>query len=245
MPQSEHSTIVGESKVPFTLVRSRKRRRTVAMSMELDGRLVVRAPLGTSLNFVQRFVQNRAGWIARRFAEHRARPRRNFIEDLLAGEDVSLPYRGVDVPVIFDRDNSVRKAVAWRQSGVLRVVAPRHADGDDVKAALVAWYKERALELIERRVEAWVDEVGRAPSRIQVRSQKTQWGSCGEDGTLRFNWQLAMAPPSLLEYVVVHELAHLRIRHHGASFWRRMEQLMPNYESYRARLREFAHHLPL
>lgn len=244
MKRARQTVVIGEAAVEYVLVQSSRRHRTVSMQLERDGQLVVRAPYGTPMYFIDSFVRARSRWIARRLAEHRAHPQQDVIEDLLSGLDVTLPYRGVETPVVFDRDD-VRRAEAWMESRQIRVVAPPDAEGLEVRGALVAWYKQRALYLIERRVEAWVDAVGRAPRRIQVRSQKTQWGSCGEDGTLRFNWQLAMVPPSLLEYVVVHELTHLRIRHHGASFWRRMAELMPNYETHRARLREFARRLPL
>jgi len=244
MQETEHFVVIGEAAVAYTVVRSRRRLRTVSMSLDRDARIVVRAPSYTSMQFVHDFVHARAGWIARQIAEHRARPREERIEDMLSGLDVSLPYRGAEIPVVFDRED-VRRTTVTLQGGVLWIAAPMEADNVAVKAALVSWYKGRALTLIEKRVEAWRGRVGRSPSRVLVRHQKTQWGSCGEDGTIRFNWQLAMADPKLLEYVVVHEMVHLRIRHHGASFWRRLGVLMPNYERRRINLREFAREIPL
>ncbi len=244
MQETEHTVIIGEAIVAYTVVRSRRRTRTVSMSLDRDARIIVRAPAYTSMNFVHNFVHDRAAWIARQIADHRARPKEDRIEDMLSGLDVSLPYRGVEMPVVFDRED-VRRTSVTLQGGVIWIVAPMNADNEAVEAALVSWYKGRALALIEKRVEAWRGRVGRTPSRVLVRNQKTQWGSCGEDGTIRFNWQLAMADPRLLEYVVVHEMVHLRIRHHGASFWRRLGVLMPNYERRRAQLREFAREIPI
>jgi predicted metal-dependent hydrolase len=244
MQETEHTLIVGEATVSYTVVRSRRRTRTVSMSLDRDARIIVRAPAYTSMSFVHSFVHARSAWIARQIAEHRTRRRQDRIEDMLSGLDITLPYRGVELPVVFDRED-VRRASVTLYGGTLWVVAPMSADNEEVKAALIAWYKSRALQFVRKRVEAWTGRVGRAPSRILIRSQKTQWGSCGEDGTIRFNWQLAMADPKLLEYVVVHEMVHLRIRHHGASFWRRLGVLLPTYELRRAALRDFAREMPL
>lgn len=239
----EQTYILGES-LEYTVVRTRRRKRTIAMSLDRDQRVIVRAPYYTSMRFVHDFVRNRTDWIARQMAEQRSRRKEDRIEDMLCGLDITLPYRGVEVPVVFDRED-VRRTSVRMQDRVLWIVAPMSADNEDVKAAIIAWYKKRALPLIENRVEAWINRVGRAPTRILIRSQKTQWGSCGEDGTLRFNWQLAMADPKLLEYVVVHEMVHLSIRHHGVTFWRRLEKLMPNCERRRVQLRDFARTMPL
>ena len=244
MPETDYTTIIGETPIAYTVVRSSRRHRTMSMSLDREGRLIVRAPLRTSERTLAEFVRKRARWIARQHAEHHARPQRDPIDDLLCGLDVSLPYRGADTTVIFDREDVRRPAVTY-QNGAIRVVAPPSAGNEEVAAALIAWYKRRAPLLIQSRVAAWTEFVGCEPTRILIRDQKTQWGSCGPDGTLRFNWRLAMTAPALLEYVVVHELLHLRIRNHGAGFWREMARLMPNFHARRTRLRDLSRHLPL
>jgi predicted metal-dependent hydrolase len=80
---------------------------------------------------------------------------------------------------------------------------------------------------------------------VLIRAQRQRWGSCGPDGTLRFNWRILMAPPTLIDYVVVHELAHLRYKHHDSAFWAEVSRLLPDYQLRRARLKEVGPRLSL
>jgi predicted metal-dependent hydrolase len=134
-------------------------------------------------------------------------------------------------------DDVVRRKSAW-------ILRRRHAEShrrarkpqfsDTERAAFV----ERAREAIDTAVRRWAPVVGRRPSRALVRNQKRLWGSCSRDGTLRFNWRLVLLDRSLLEYVVVHELAHLRVRNHQREFWSVVEAALPDFKERRARLRE-------
>ena len=105
-------------------------------------------------------------------------------------------------------------------------------DGDDLMLALA------------RKIVAGEEDDGIAsllgvhPTRILVRGQRKRWASCAPDGTLRFNWRTVMAPPALVDYVVAHELAHLRVRGHGAEYWAVVAQAVPDYRLRRERLRE-------
>ena len=86
--------------------------------------------------------------------------------------------------------------------------------------SLIEWYKSRAADKLAAGLERWWPKLGRGEkSRILIRDHRRQWGSCAADGTLRFNWRLVMTKPALIEYVVVHELAHLTHRNHSADFW--------------------------
>jgi predicted metal-dependent hydrolase len=76
------------------------------------------------------------------------------------------------------------------------------------------------------------------PSRVLVRDQRRRWGSCAPDGTLRFNWRILMAPPHVVDYVVVHELAHLSVRNHSSTFWAEVERILPRYREAQATLKQ-------
>jgi len=126
----------------------------------------------------------------------------------------------------------------WR----FRLSVPEGLAGDARRAALeravTRWYQARATERLTARVNRWAAIAGYAPTATLVRSQRQRWGSCGADGTLRFNWRIIMAPPALIDYVVVHELVHLRTRNHSAEFWAGVRDLLPDYRLRRALLRE-------
>jgi predicted metal-dependent hydrolase len=101
-----------------------------------------------------------------------------------------------------------------------------------------AWFRGRAQGVLEAAAQRWSAVMRCTPGQVLVRNQKRQWGSCARDGTLRFNWRLVMLDPSLIEYVVVHELAHLRVRNHSPQFWSVVEAAMPDFNERRKRLRK-------
>ena len=122
------------------------------------------------------------------------------------------------------------------------VDVPRSLQGEDrlttVRSALESWYRERAALKIPSRVKRIGSLLGVRRRRSLIRSQRKRWASCAPDGTLRFNWRAIMAPPALLDYVVAHELAHLRVRSHTPEYWAIVAQAVPDYRLRRARLRE-------
>ena len=97
--------------------------------------------------------------------------------------------------------------------------------GGEYKSALSA----RALARIRQRLDYYIPRIGRAPGRVAVRDQKTRWGSCSGKGNVNFNWKLIMAPPQVLDYVVIHELCHLYEFNHSPRFWALVERQMPEY----------------
>src|SRR3990170_282249 len=104
------------------------------------------------------------------------------------------------------------------------------------------WTARRGVQLssphLWQRVECWTKVVELSPTRILIRDQRKRWGSCSADGTLRFNWRLILAPPTLIDYVVVHELLHLRVKNHSRAFWTEMARFMPDYQTRRLALKQ-------
>ena len=122
------------------------------------------------------------------------------------------------------------------------VDVPRSLQGEErgaaVRAAFEAWYRERASLKLPPRVDRIGRLIGVRPKAVLIRRQRTRWASCAPDGTLRFNWRAIMAPPAILDYIVAHELAHLRVRAHNAEYWGVVAQAIPDYRLRRQRLRE-------
>ena len=136
------------------------------------------------------------------------------------------------------------------EDGRIRVFVPHGMKGEEryeaVRAAFVSWYWERAEEKLTKCVDYWWPMVGRKKKpRVMVRDQRRQWGSCSYDNTLRFNWRLIMLEPDLIEYVVAHELAHVRVRSHSPRFWERVSDMVGDYERRRRQLSLVGGILPL
>lgn len=125
--------------------------------------------------------------------------------------------------------------------------APRYTPEE--RTALEKRYQAAAKEYIPKRVEYYTstcqDIIGDHCLRITIRDQKTRWGSCSSRKTLSFNWKLMLAPPAVLDYVVVHELCHLKHMNHSAEFWNSVEAILPDYKLKREWLKEHGHELTL
>ncbi|MBK8561386.1 SprT family zinc-dependent metalloprotease [Candidatus Amarobacter glycogenicus] len=220
--------------IPLQVVRSARRRRTIAIGVD-SGVVVVRAPMRTTQAEVARMVESRRSWILQRLDSAALQPRRTF-ED---GE--TLPYLGREmrlrvVPV------AGRRSRAAVEGDELVVHVPEAMDAEarreKARRILAAWYRDRAAELFGEFARHWSSESGLVPRALMVRDQKSRWGSCGPDGTIRLNWRLVLGAPDLAEYVVVHEIAHLRHRNHQQAFWQEVARMLPDFQSRRKRLRE-------
>ena len=106
------------------------------------------------------------------------------------------------------------------------------------RAGLEKRYRQAAKEYIPKRADYYAQLLGVTYERIRIAEQKTRWGSCSSKGTLSFNWKLMLAPPKVLDYVVVHELCHLIEMNHSPRFWKQVENVIPDYKEYRKWLKE-------
>lgn len=229
--------------IEFEVRRSRKRRKTIQISVNQNG-VGVASPWRTSKRELRELVTKRAQWILERMAETQQRPA---AKPLATGD--ALPYRGADLPLVVQH-SSLLPPGAQLEDGRLCITAPAGleagAQDEAVQRLAVAWYRERAAGWLAESVAEWWPRLGQgAGSRILVRDQRRRWGSCAADGTLRFNWRVAMLAPELAEYIVVHELAHLSVRNHSPNFWAVVAEALPEAQARRRQLREVERTLPL
>lgn len=221
--------------VAVTVVRSSRRRRTIAVSVAA-GSVRVLAPMPTTDAYLTGLLRDRATWLAARLrrAEQQAQA-----TPLSPGSCV--PYLGESVVLTVELGRVRRPRVEHRGSDiriVLPLTIPESGHAEAARTALIAWYRERATRVLATLVQQWSEHSGLVPTRVVVRDQRRRWGSCGPDGTIRLNWRLVLLEPALADYVVVHELAHLRHRHHQAAFWEEVARLIPDHKSRRKRLNE-------
>jgi predicted metal-dependent hydrolase len=211
-------------------VRWSTRRRTIGITVKRDGELILAAPSRTSGRTLEAVAREKLPWVRRKLADFEALGPPPEPRQVVAGE--LFPYLGREYRLaLVDRPS---QPVAIR-AGLLHV--DRALDGE-ARAAVVAWYEARAREYIAAAVERFVPLVGAAPAGVVVRDLgKRRWGVCDHRTmTVSFHWQLIANPPDLVDYVVVHELAHLHEPNHGPAFWRRVECVMPDRKQRRERL---------
>jgi len=208
----------------------RSRRKTIAILVQRDGKVIVRAPLRAPKRLINAFVESKSGWI-------------NAKKDL-ALQQVTLPARqfksgekfwllGEQIPLRLVDGHAQRAALTLQNEFLLSNKSQPQA-----LAIFEKWYKARALKVLNERVNLFAAQHGLHYEKIRITSARTRWGSCSSLGTLSFTWRLVMAPLDVLDYVVIHELAHLKIKNHSALFWAELARLMPAYKSSRVWLKK-------
>jgi len=207
---------------------TRTKRRTIALIVEQDGTLTVRAPLRASRASIQQFIHEKMDWIKRtreKLGSIVQSPARQYVD----GE--TFLYLGSSYHLKLVRPQ--RPSLQFEDGFTLSQTAQKRGE-----ALFTRWYRGQAFEVISERVSQYAKNYGFTPKRVKISSAKTRWGSCSADGTLNFTWRLVMAPLDVIDYVVAHELAHLRIKNHSRKFWNAVEAIYPEYKKHRKWLRE-------
>jgi predicted metal-dependent hydrolase len=204
----------------FDLRRS-ERRKTVGITIERDGSLVVTAPTGLAQHEIERIAARKRGWIYTRLAEREQLGPGPLRKEFVAGE--SLAYLGRRYRLFWSEDADGPPLSLASNRFLLR-----RGEGGHGMELFRRFYSERGLEWLPRRIERVADRIGVAPGELSVRELGYRWGSCSSRG-LNFHWRIMQLPPRIIEYVIAHELVHLIEPHHGPAFWKRLERAMPDY----------------
>src|SRR5208282_6461212 len=211
---------------PYRIIRSR--RRTISLEITRDAVLVVRAPLRTTDAYIGNLIEQKRAWIEKKMAEMRSRPApgtRRFAQ----GED--FLFLGKCYPL---------EILAGSDAGI--TLGDRLYIGEErlpeCRRLLIAWYTEKAAEILPARVAGVAAILDYRPKKIRISDTRRRWASCSTSGTLSFCWRLVLAPPEVIDYVVIHELVHLRQPDHSDRFWAKVEKAMPEYQHHRRWLRE-------
>jgi predicted metal-dependent hydrolase len=196
--------------------------------------VVVRAPLRLSERAIQEFVDGKRDWITAKLSELASQktPARQFTP----GE--RFPYLGQTYPLV----------VTSMQRPALRLGSTFEVSQSALPRArqvFERWYRTRAAEVFAQRVALFAARFGLRYQSIRISAARTRWGSCSTKGTLSFTWRLVMAPLEVIDYVIIHELAHLVVHNHSAAFWARVESMLPDYRVQRAWLKRHGHTLSL
>ena len=203
----------------------RSRRKTVAIIVEHSGDLVVRAPLRTSKAQIEEFVAHKAKWIARKQAQ--ARKQQDQWQPHRYEDGEPFYYLGKTYPLALVERR--RPPLALDLTGNFTLDRARQAEGEQI---FTAWYREQARILLAERVEEYAGRGGLGkPVGLRITGARTRWGSCGSKGRINFTLRLVMTPLPMIDYVAVHELAHLKELNHSKAFWALVKGVLPDYKS--------------
>ena len=238
---------LGTVDVPYLFKRVPRRRR-VHILVGDDGTIEVRAPWRFSLPKAREVLRGNAQWVVRTLAaaQERIAQRPRLVTGArlpLLDESLRLEVRPEAQIDLFNTGRSRRGRVE-RRGDVLRVGTASLGNGE-LRALIERWYRREAAAHLAARVEHYSTRLGVRPSRVIVRGQRSRWGSCSGKRTVSLNWRLMMVPGALADYVVVHELCHLRHMNHSPSFWAMVSGIIPDHADRRRRLDALQGRLPL
>jgi predicted metal-dependent hydrolase len=219
--------------INYTVKRSRKRKRTISLQISDKSELVIAAPYFTPIGEINRFVQEKQNWIHKTIQKHKEEAIRNKAREYITGE--MFYYLGESFPLeVFCEQNERKGLVFWGNRFYLNT-----ADATENGIFyFVSWYKKKAKQHLQQRVDFFSHEFNLRANSVKITSAEKRWGSCSADDNLSFSFRLIMAPPDIIDYVIVHELMHIKEKNHSAAFWELIEAAMPEYKIHRRWLKD-------
>lgn len=221
--------------VPFSyeIVRSARRR---SISIEIaKAQVVVRAPFFVAKTELEKFVAEKSVWVQQKLAEQTqqmmALPERTYVDGS------KLPFLGRQITLVVRTQPRADVVLYGEQLLVILSSRSRLDDEEQARRLVSVWYQEQALALLISKTEAAAQRIGARHSAVTIRATRSKWGHCTIDGAIQYNWQILLAPEAIVDYLVAHEVSHLRHHNHSAAFWALVATICPDYKRRRAWLK--------
>jgi predicted metal-dependent hydrolase len=240
-PRSQREIALGSHRVAYELRRSR--RRSIGFVVGAEG-LSVSAPKWVGVGDIETALREKAGWILRKLQEQRERGQRLAAAKVDWRDGTTIPFLGESVILLLDgrTTGAVLHTAEATLPGIPRLTLhlglPPSATPEQIRDAVQSWLQRQARRVFEERCALFTARLGVRMKRLSLSSAATRWGSASADGSVRLNWRLIHFGLPVIDYVVTHELAHLREMNHSPAFWDVVRQALPDYESARGALRQ-------
>jgi len=246
-PYADREIRLQEHVVAYALKRAR--RRSIGFIVGAEG-LSVNAPKWVGIGDIEAALREKAAWILRKLSEQQQRQQRLHAAKVDWRDGTSIPFLGETVIVVLDPRTTgavLNTSAASEQAqaplnGVpqltLHIGLPHTATAAQIRDAVQSWLQRQAKRVFEERCQHYTQQLGVRYTRLSLSSAQTRWGSATADGTIRLNWRLIHFAMSTIDYVVAHELAHLREMNHSPKFWDVVRSVVPDYEAARGTLKD-------
>jgi predicted metal-dependent hydrolase len=240
-PQADREIRLKEHVVGYAL--RRVRRRSIGFIVGTEG-LSVSAPKWVGIGDIETALREKAAWILRKLAEQQERVQRRQAAKVDWRDGTDIPFLGETVIVVLDprATGAVLDSAAETLPGVpsltLHVGLPHTASGEQIRDAVQSWLQRQARRVFQERVDHFARQLNVRCTRLALSSAQTRWGSASADGSIRLNWRLVHFALPTIDYVVTHELAHLREMNHSPRFWDVVRSVLPDYEQARGTLKD-------
>jgi len=218
-------------KIHYTL--ERRQRRTVGLKITQEG-LVVHAPKRIAQTILESLIAQKADWILKKLEARSANQQppmqwQHGNQLLLLGNNITL----------VTKQDARSRAVEYTP-GFLQLAMPNHDEPSAVERKVLQWYKKQALTDFSRRLALFATKLGVPTPELFLSNARSRWGSCNSRKEIRLNWRLLQAPPHIINYVVCHELAHLKEMNHSAKFWAVVASIFPDYKTAEKELKAWS-----
>ncbi|HVO64875.1 MAG TPA: SprT family zinc-dependent metalloprotease [Syntrophales bacterium] len=219
----------------YLLVRSKKRKKTISLQVKTDGTILVYAPYRTPTGEIDKFFNEKKKWLKKKIEEREIKLKDIKPREYITGE--LFLYLGVQYPLRIADEMDESRSLTF-SSGQFVLAGNKAHQGS---ALFIDWYKKRSQEYIEKKVMCYSQALGLNPRGIRISNALCRWGSCSSDNNLSFSWRLIMAPCPVIDYVIVHELTHMKEKNHSIRFWGLVAKALPDYKRQRLWLKENGH----
>ena len=234
---SEHSLALPGGRTISYRLKISARRRSIGLRVDQNG-LTVHTPPRVARAMLEGVLRDKAGWILGKLEAWQQRPQAEEIAD-----GSHLRHLGRDILLCLRTDS--RQRAAEFDGARLHVSVKDPQDVAAVRKRLAQWFAGQAREDFERRIALLSAKLGVDIPPLFLSNARTRWGSCNSRGEIRLHWRLIQAPPHIIQYVVAHELAHLKEMNHSERFWQWVEKLYPDYKAARQELKALSAQLHL
>ncbi len=204
--------------------------------MVTPGKVEVVAPVKVAEHKIHQFVQSKQQWIVQALAKIATKSHQHkTLAPAVYSHGAEIPYQGASYKLAIRSTPLKRIKIEFSREFIAHIpdalMIKDHSA--EIKEALIHWMKKQSKSRVEQLVNHHAEKKQLLPRTIKIKTQKSRWGSCGIHNDIHINWLLIIAPPEVLEYVVVHELCHIKIRNHSAHFWALVAEHLPDYQSRR------------
>ncbi|MBN2602648.1 MAG: M48 family metallopeptidase [Candidatus Thermoplasmatota archaeon] len=228
---------IGATQIDYNL-KLTDRKKTIGLEIDLHEGLSVYAPKHLSINEIETSLQRKSRWIIKKIDKIAEIKRNLSRKEFLPGEKFQLRGRNYRLSVL--RKENVLPTLDFKKGKFIAEV-PKNLSEEDFEFILrplfLEFYYEKARQIIDERVNKYTKYLDKKPNKVRIKELKNKWGTCSSKNSISINWRLVFAKTSIIDYVVVHELCHLKHKNHSKKFWKQVESILPNYKNCKEWLR--------
>jgi predicted metal-dependent hydrolase len=221
---------IGGTKIEYELIYT-NRKKTMQIELDINNGCTVRAPSDMTMDEIITNLERKSKWIITHLDKMAEITRHDSQNEFVSGEKFLV--RGRRYPLKVKQDDVVLPSLSFEQS-VFRAAIPKGVPESQyyhlLRPLFIQFYQRKAKQVINERIRKYIKYFDDSPKDVKIQSLKNKWGSCSPQNLISYNWRIIMAKTSIIDYVVVHELCHMKHKNHSKKFWHDVETILPDYK---------------